>query len=331
MKSIFLGSEEQIHRVYGADVTAKLESAAGLDGKAVFSKQDIVRGGFGDVEYIFSTWGMPAFCEAEIGEFLPSLKAVFYAAGSVRAFAAPFLSAGVRVFSARAANAVPVIEYAYSQILLANKGFFHSAAAVRSEGYKKASEIASAFPGNYGCSVGIIGAGTIGRGVLKKLREHPLGLYVYDPYLSDSECAALGAEKASLETIFSVCRTVSNHVPDSPSTRGMLKQAHFASMMPYSAFINTGRGAQIEENGLVSVLKARKDVVAILDVTWPEPPGKGHFFYSLPNVLLTPHIAGSSGGEVRRMAEYMLAEYIDFRDNGTGRYEVTAEMLKTMA
>ena len=75
-------------------------------------------------EYLFSSWGMPVLNEDEIKALLPALKAVFYGAGSVQYFARPYLHCGVRVFSAWAANAIPVAEYTVAQILLANKGDF---------------------------------------------------------------------------------------------------------------------------------------------------------------------------------------------------------------
>ena len=84
--------------------------AVGLSGKTV-TKEEILASPtqYRDTRYLFSTWGMPRFEEQEIRNCLPSLRAVFYAAGSVQSFAAPFLDAGVAVFSARAANAVPVL------------------------------------------------------------------------------------------------------------------------------------------------------------------------------------------------------------------------------
>ena len=93
--------------------------AVGLSGKTV-TKEEILASPaqYRDTRYLFSTWGMPRFEEQEIRNCLPSLRAVFYAAGSVQSFAAPFLDAGVAVFSARAANAVPVAEYTVAQILL---------------------------------------------------------------------------------------------------------------------------------------------------------------------------------------------------------------------
>ncbi len=332
MRSIFLGNESQIRRVYSDETVSLLVREAGLCADRVFTIDDAVNTDCSGVEYIFSTWGMPRIEENDVRTIFPDLKAVFYAAGSVQAFAAPLLNCGVLIFSAWKANAVPVIEYACSQILLANKGYFHSSTAASRGDRDGALTAFSRFPGNYDCTVGVIGAGAIGSGVIRELAGHRLKVKVFDPYISVEGAKALGAEKAgSLEEIFSECRTVSNHSANNESTRGMLTERLFGMMPPFSTFINTGRGAQVDEKGLVSVLEARSDLFAILDVTWPEPPEKGHLFYDLPNVILTPHIAGSSGNEVRRMAEYMADEFIALKNGAAPRYEVTKDMLATMA
>ena len=85
------------------------------------------------------------------------------------------------------------------------------------------------------------------------------------------------------------------------------------------------------ESELAEVLEARPDVVAILDVTEPEPPLENSPFYTLPNCILTPHIAGSKGAEVHRMAEYMKNEYQLYLKGVPCKYEVNLEMLETMA
>ena len=103
-------------------------------------------------------------------------------------------------------------------------------------------------------------------------------------------------------------------------------------MMPYSTFINTGRGAQLIEEDLIRMLRERPDVTAILDVTYPkEPPERDHPFYSMPNCILTPHIAGSLGNEVIRMSEYMAEEFEAYLKGEPTRYEVSLKMLETMA
>lgn len=298
--------------------------------ETVYNKEDILKDAdsFKDTEFIFSTWGMPAFTEQEIKAFLPNLKAVFFAAGSVQHFARPFLNCGVKVFSAWAANAVPVAEYTVAQIILANKGFFKTMRYTDLIVSQKTSEN---YSGNYGVKVGIIGAGMIGSLVIKMLKAYHIEVLVYDPFLPEEKAEALGVKKCTLETLFQQCQVVSNHLANNEQTEGMLNGSLFNLMKPYATFLNTGRGAQVVEQDLINTLKARPDLTAVLDVTCPEPPEKDSELYTLENCILTPHIAGSLGNELCRMDEYMRTEYENFVANKPCKYEVTMEMLKTMA
>lgn len=332
MKSIFLCEfEHNINWVY-AKIVDSLKQNAGLCDK-IYRLSDIKAApeNFVDVEYIFSTWGMPGMSEEEICTLFPSLKCVFYAAGSVQGFARPFLSRGVRVFSAWAANAVPVAEYTVAQIVLANKGFFATSALMSVGDHRAANDIKGKYPGSYGEKIGIIGAGMIGKLVINMLKAYKLDVLVFDPFLSDDKAAELGVKKCSLEELFATCQVISNHLADNPQTRRMLTKAHFVSMRPYATFINTGRGAQVVEDDLCDALSERGDLTAILDVTNPEPPQPDSRFYTLPNCLLTPHIAGSNGDEVCRMAAYMAEEFERYIKGDDCRYEVDEQMLKTMA
>ncbi len=321
MKTIYLCENvETIKNVYCTDET-------------VYVKADVLKcpEKFKSTEYVFSTWGMPPFSEDEIKTYFPSIKAVFYGAGSVQAFARPFLNCGVKVFSAWAANAVPVAEYTVAQIVLANKGFYQSSRIAKTGGRSAASKFSHACPGNYDVKVGIIGAGMIGKLVIKILKNYNLEVLVFDPFLPDEKAKELGVKKVSLETLFRECQVVSNHLANNEQTKGMLDGKLFQTMLPLATFINTGRGAQVVEADLIKALKERPDITALLDVTSPEPPESDSEFYTLPNCILTPHIAGSAGNEVRRMGEYMKEEYNKFTQNEPCQYEVTSEMLKTMA
>lgn len=333
-KAIFMGKQEPKERVYGNDTIGKLKKK--LDFLPDFYTKDFIRSGdrheeLRDVEYIFSTWGMVDLSEEEIKAFLPNLKAVFYAAGTVQYFAKPFLNCGIKVFSAWAANAVPVAEYTVAQIVLANKGFFKSAPLASLGEREKACNEFEHYKGNYGADVGIIGVGMIGKLVIKMLKSYDINVKVFDPFLPDDTAGELGVKKVSLEEIFSECEVVSNHLANNKQTQGMLNGALFGKMLPYSTFLNTGRGAQVVESELIDVLKKRPDITAILDVTYPEPPEKDSGFFSLPNCILTPHIAGSSGEEVKRMSAYMLDEFEKHINNKPTKYEVTLKMLETMA
>lgn len=333
MKAIFLCEKNgNLFHVYDSMTLSELQKLTGIEAKIYF-KADVLGKPelFSSVEIIFSTWGMPKFTEEEIKNYFPSLKCVFYGAGSVQRFAHPFLACGVKVFSAWAANAVPVAQMTVAQIILANKGYFVTNRLYHAQGHRVAKDAFKNCKGNYGETVGIIGAGMIGKLVIEMLKQYNLNVIVFDPFLSDEKADELGVEKYELAELFERAFVISNHLANNAQTQGMLQYDHFRRMRENAVFINTGRGAQVVEDDLVRVLRERPDLTALLDVTYPEPPVEGHPFYTLPNCLLTPHIAGSAGDEVARMGEYMLAEYRAYLNGETCRYEVTKKMLETMA
>lgn len=281
------------------------------------------------VEAVFSTWGMLNLTPPQLAR-LPALKAVFYAAGSVRDFAPALLARDILVMSAWAANAISVAEFTVGQIVLANKGYFRNArAAARPETRPQAVP----GKGNFGETVALLGAGQIGRAVISLLRTYVLRVIVWDPFLSAADATALGVEKVeTLDEAFRRGLVVSNHLANLPATRGLLRAEHFSAMRPNATFINTARGAILVGADLIAVLRQRPDLSALLDVTDPEePPAPDSPLYALPNVHLTSHIAGATGDEVARMADYAIADFLAWEHGQPLRWAVTAEMLKTMA
>lgn len=282
-----------------------------------------------DLEVIFSTWGMPVLEEHQL-EQLPKLKAVFYGAGSVQGFARPLLRRGITLMSAWGANAVPVAEFTVAQIVLAAKGYYRNIRDSKNPAVRRNGKPFQG-RGNYGEAVALLGAGMIGKKVIELLRNFHLQVLVYDPFLSEEGAVALGVEKVSLEAAFEKGYIVSNHIADLPATRGMLNGKLFERMRENAVFINTARGATVIEEDLAAVLSQRPDLTALLDVTWPEPPDEDSPFYTLDNVYLTSHIAGSLGDEVVRMADYCTEEFIRWQKGEPLRYAVTLPMLETMA
>lgn len=333
MKTILFGRSNQFFDyVFSESVISYLKENTDWDGN-VYTPNDFNKNAelFKDTEYIISTWLMPYMSEEEIKKYFPSLKCIFYAAGSVQYFARPFMANNVRIFSAWAANAIPVAEYTVSQIILANKGFFATQRPKNRQAWEEGDALFRKYTGNYMAKVGIIGAGMIGNLVIRKLKDYDLEVVVCDPFLKGEKALELGVKKVSLEEIFETCNTVSNHVASNESTKGMFTKELFLKMPKYATFINTGRGAQVVENDLIQVLKERPDLTAILDVTEELPPPENSPLFSISNCIITPHIAGSSGNEVHRLAEYILEEYKSVMKTGKGQYEVTLKMLETMA
>ena len=328
--ALFGTNQRQFSKVYTPVVLKKLSeygelsekiNRKNLRGNAEFLK---------DWEIAFSTWGMPKFTKEEIKEYMPKLKAVFYSAGTVQYFARPFLESGVKVYSAFAANAVPVAEYTFAQITLAAKGYFQSAKYYRSLPLRSLA-FANSSTGNFGCKVGLVGLGAIGQMVAKRLMELDVEVYAYDPFVAEEKAAELGVKLISLEELFSECDVISNHLANKPELENVFNYKLFKRMKKHSTFINTGRGAQVAEYSLALSLLLHPSRTFVADVLKREYFPYINPLFWCPNAILTPHIAGSTGKEPQRMAYYMMEEMEKLLSGEETKYEVTLESLERMA
>lgn len=328
--AFFCNSPKQIERVYGSGRREQLMELTALYPQVVTAENindHIAK--IRDIDVVFSTWGMFVPEDRHFAE-LGSLKAVFYGAGSVKSFAEPFLERGIKVISAWAANAVPVAEFTLAQILLSCKRYFLNQQACkdperRDHGPRPCGH------GAFNEKVAIIGAGMVGRKVIELLSPFNLEILVVDPFLEKEFCAREPVTRVALEEAFAEAYVISNHLPNIAETVGLLDKALFASMREGATFINTGRGAQVNEGDLIQICRQRPDITFLLDVTSPEPPEKTSPFYQLPNVFLSSHIAGSLGNEVVRMADYVIREFKLWQGGMPLNYEIDKDKLKIMA
>ncbi|MEU7135364.1 hydroxyacid dehydrogenase [Streptomyces sp. NPDC046261] len=278
---------------------------------------------------LLTGWGSPRLT----GEFLagaPRLRAVFHAAGSVKWLLTPAAwERGIIVSAAAAANAGPVADYTYALIVLASKKALPSAAA-----YSTRSRW-PAFGERTGAdarTVGVVGASRIGRLVIDRLRTADAGyrILLYDPYVSAADAAQLGATAVDLDTLCGNSSIVTLHAPELPETRGLLNAARLALIPDGGTVINTARGTLVDTEALArECASGRLD--ALLDVTDPEPLTAEHPLFGLPNVLITPHIAGAQGSEVRRLGAYAVEEVERWARGHRLRGEVRREDLDRLA
>jgi phosphoglycerate dehydrogenase-like enzyme len=252
-----------------------------------------------EVEVIFSTWDMPVLTVEQVRR-LPALKAVFYAAGQTRHFRIPFEENGVVVCSATAANAVAVAEFALAQVLLAGAGYWRNSRQCR-DAISTYTLNNHRGGGNYHARVAILGDGSASRKLQEFLAHHDLEVVVVS--------SRRELQTVSLAEAFATSIAVVNLFPDLEDNAGVFGRPHFQSMMDSAVFINVGRGRQVNEADLVAVMKERPDLTALLDVQWPEPPKDGSELYTVPNIRLSGHIAGSKGNELLRMADDMIADF----------------------
>lgn len=283
-----------------------------------------------DVQVILSGWGAPVMDEAFL-DLTPNLKAVFYGAGSIRGIVDhAFWQRGLVITSAYGANAVPVAIYTLSQILFSLKhGWRYGLELKRTHQYPERETMN--MPGTYTSTVGIISLGMVGRNVCELLKPFGLKVLAYDPFVSPETAQALGVELCSLEDVFRRADVVSLHTPWLKETEGLITGAHFAAMKTGASFINTARGAVVREQEMIAVLQQRPDLFAALDVVYPEPPAPDSPLYTLPNVIVTPHIAGAVGTECQRMGRYMVEELKRYLHGDALQWGITEQQAKVLA
>lgn len=281
-----------------------------------------------DAELIFSGWGAPQM-DAAFMAAAPSLRAVFYGAGSVKAMVSDaFWARGIVLTSSWGANGIPVAEFTTAEIVFSLKLGWYYVLAGKREGRLPAKR---PVPGLYGSTVALISLGMIGRMVAQRLQAYELKVIAYDPFAKADAAAALGVELVSLDDAFARGDVVSLHTPWLKETEKMIQGRHFQLMKENATFLNTARGAVVDEAGMSDVLQRRPDLTAVLDVTYPEPPKPGSPLYTLPNVVLTPHIAGSLNQECRRMGRYAVEECRRYLRGEKLQWQVTEAMAATLA
>lgn len=139
--------------------------------------------------------------------------------------------------------------------------------------------------------LGLVGFGKIPRRVAAKAAGVGLLPVTFDPFVDAATCAAHGAKKVDLSTLLTEADFVSVHAPLTAQTRGLIGDAQLRRMKPTAFLINTARGPVVREAALVKALQAGWIAGAALDVVETEPLPPTHPLMTLPQVLLTPHVA----------------------------------------
>jgi len=309
---------DRLRRVTRVLSDEPLGSFDGEDARAVLA----------EVEVLVGHWGCPTLT-AEVLDAAPRLRLFAYAAGTVKwQVTEAVFERGIVVTSAAAANAVPVAEYALAMILLANKGVLGFREQLRS-GARPPLEATRV--GNRDKVVGIVGASHVGRRLVELLRPFELTVLLYDPYLGPDDARRLGVELVTdLDELCARADVLSLHAPDVPATRGMIGAAQLARLRDGATFLNTARPALVDQEALLTEARTGR-LQVILDVTDPEPLPPGHPLLGLPNVFVTPHVAGSMGSELPRMAELAVQEVERFVTGAAPLHPVRREDLDRIA
>lgn len=260
------------------------------------------------VEVLLTGWGAPLLDAARLDR-MPELSVMIHSAGTIRPLVSDaFWERGVVAANVADSNAVPVAEFTLAAVIFAGKRAPFLAADARTRGDWGGLDRFGGL-GNLGLTVGVIGFSRVGRRVVSALRQlEGLDCLVYDPYVAADEVAAAGGRLVpALDELLPRVDVLSLHVPALPATRHMIGAAELAALPDHATVINTARGSVIDTRALEAECASGR-LNAVLDVTEPEPLPAASVLYTLPNVMVTPHIAGSLGNELYRMTDAALDE-----------------------
>ena len=319
-------------QVLTAPARAELDGLVDLVAPAAVDLNQLDPDVLAEIEIVVGSWGCNTL-DAALLSRMPKLRQLAYAAGTVKMTVTPATwEHGVVVSSAAAANAVPVAEFTFAAIVMIAKDVFRvrdrAPRGPRPEpvdGPRPAGDV-----GTRGLRIGVIGASTIGRLVIERLASLDVRVAVADPYLDDDGATALGVERIELDDLFGWADVVTVHAPELPSTRHLVNADRLARMHDGAWVVNTARGSIVDTDALTQECVAGR-LCAFIDTPDPEPLPPDSPLYDLPNVVLTPHIAGSLGTEISRMGDLAVAEVRRFLVGEPLHHEVRAEDLERIA
>jgi len=283
-----------------------------------------------DKDICISCWGTPPFTK-EVLDNADRLRLIAHSAGSVKPIVTDYVwEKGIRITSSAPAIATAVAEITLGLMITSLKRVFQLNELTH-RGFWKVEEEISKAKSLYDITIGIVGASHVGRNVIRLLKNFKVDILLYDPYVSEEQAKELGVKLATLEELLANSDVVSLHAPSIPETYHMINRDNIKLLKSGSILINTARGSLIDESALIERLE-KGDIFACIDVTDPEPPDKDTPLRNLPNVILTPHIAGGNAINDRwRQGRYIIDQIYKFVTENRLDYEVTKEMLSRIA
>jgi len=321
--------EDQARRIYDDASLADIAGGSVWAGFIPPDEAEAQRGQLSEVEALFTGWGCGPIDERVLSG-MPRLRAIFYAGGTVKSWVCDEIwQRDIVVCSAYAANAIPVAEYTVGAILFSLKCGWHYLGRQQRE-RRYPSPVIPAW-GGLDATIGLYSLGAIGRLVCERLRPFGFRLLACDPGVTEPEARTLGVQLVSLADLFARSQIVSLHAPLLPETTGIVTGGMVNALLPYGTLINTARGALIREDELATVLTRRPDLTAVLDVLRDEPPAEEHPLLALPNVFLTPHIAGAMGRECWRLGRLMVDEFQRWQRGDPLLWRIRPEQLPQLA
>lgn len=235
----------------------------------------------------------PGYITPTLLDLLPDLRVVaVHGAGVDQVDVEACSGRGVLVTNAPGANADSVAELAIGLMLSLVRRIPQSAEKVRTERvWGEARHTGSELKGK---TLGLVGFGQIGTRVTRIARAFGMNVCAHDPGVASRDIRALGAKPLKLDTLLAASDVVSLHAPHIPSTHHLINRTALSRMKKGALLVNTARGPLVDEKALLRALKSGRLGGAALDVLEGEPPDPRSSIFDAPNLIVTPHIAGST-------------------------------------
>ncbi|MGI8404806.1 MAG: hydroxyacid dehydrogenase [Thermomicrobiales bacterium] len=284
----------------------------------------------GDYDGLITGWRSPRLT-AEVLNAATRLRIVAHSAGSVKAYIPEaVLERGIKVSSAAIAMSPAVAEFSLILVFLGLRPVHEYDFGMRRGGRVWANAAVTGLGREIaGSRIGVVGAGGIGRIFIRQLKALGAEPWVFDPYLSEDAAMELGAHQISLDVLMAECPIVVNHAP-TPETHHMIGKEQLALMQDGAYLVNTARSWVINQEALLAELETGR-IRAALDVFDTEPLPLDHPFRSLPNVILTPHVAGATHEGYYRQGDCAVRDIANAFSGRPLAHEVTPERYAILA
>lgn len=289
---------------------------------------DIVCSAIKNADVAITSWDSIPFTTA-ILDNAPKLGLICHGAGTVKSLVCDEVwERNIRVTSAASAIAIGVGEHSLGLMLSAMKNVYEFNRCMKANlpVIQQRSRIVEI----YGITVGVVGCGMTGRRFIELLKPFEVNIVAFDPFMTKEKAAQLGVGKVELDELMSRSHVVALHAPRLPETKHLINRNNLKLLRDDAMIVNTASGWLIDEEALIDELK-RRPIIAALDVTFPEPPTADSELRKLPNVILTPHIAGVAANNRFRIGNLVLREIERFVSNQLQLYPVFEKDLAKIA
>ncbi len=330
MKTFIAIKKGNTHNSFLTQENINLLRSFGEIREAEVPDEDSIALSVGNSEVYMTCWSSPRLSK-KILDAAPHLRLLAHLAGTV----APYVSEemwqrGIKVISGNEYLAESTAEGALAYILAAQRDIPRYSTDLKEKRLWKAAD-AQNFS-LIGKTVGIVSYGAVAKNLVRMLQPFGVKILVYDIVpLPEEDKVEFGVEQVSLETLFSASDIISVHTPLTPATRRLIGKDLLGQIKPGALFVNTARGEVVDQGALEQVLAGGK-IRAVLDVFEKEPPPPECRLYSLPNVMMMPHMAGPTSDLRPKIAAALIRECHEYIDLGAPlRHEIKRQQAENMS